>query len=167
MYRAIYSYNHADWYVREVLGQAKVYAASAGAGNGSGTGAAGSSSAIVRAAVKEIGVPYMWGGGNIHGPTGGGFDCSGLTSYAVYQGTGGRVTLPRTSQQQRHVGTAVPRDEMQPGDLIIFDKDGWGHVGIYAGGGRMVDAPRSGRSVEVINLSGYWENYAWDIRRVA
>lgn len=166
IYRAIYSYNHADWYVRKVLTQAKTYAASSGAGSRSGTGVAGSSSTIVRAAVKEIGVPYIWGGGNIHGPTGGGFDCSGLTSYAVYQGTGGRVTLPRTSQQQRFAGVAVPRDEMQPGDLIIFNKNGWGHVGIFVGGNSMINAPRPGKGVETTTLAGYWSRYDWAVRRV-
>ncbi|MFE1776401.1 NlpC/P60 family protein [Streptomyces sp. NPDC059008] len=164
LYTAIYSYNHADWYVRKVLAQAKTYAVAQP--SGPGADADGSSNAIVKAALTQLGVPYVWGGGTINGKSGGGFDCSGLTSYAVYQGTGRRVVLPRTSQEQRHVGTSVPRDEMQPGDLIIFNKDGWGHVGIYAGGGRMVDAPRPGKSVEVISLSGYWQNYAWDIRRV-
>lgn len=40
---------------------------------------------IVAAAEKMKGKPYVWGGGNIHGPTNGGFDCSGLTQYSVYQ----------------------------------------------------------------------------------
>ncbi|MFF8790796.1 NlpC/P60 family protein [Streptomyces sp. NPDC015125] len=165
VYKAIYSYNHADWYVRKVLSQAKVYAAAQPSSPGPDVG--GASNPIVQAALGKLGVPYVWGGGTVNGPSNGGFDCSGLTSYAVYQGTGHRVALPRTSQEQRHVGRPVSRNEMQPGDLIVFNKDGWGHVGIYAGGGRMVDAPRPGKSVEVIGLSGYWEKYAWDIRRVA
>lgn len=165
VYKAIYSYNHADWYVKKVLAQAKAYAAAQPSGPGADADL--SSNAIVKAAYSQLGVPYVWGGGTINGKSGGGFDCSGLTSYAVYQGTGHKVALPRTSQEQRHVGTSVPRDEMQPGDLIVFNKHNWGHVGIYAGGNRMIDAPKPGRSVEVITLAGYWENYAWDIRRVA
>ncbi|UQA97500.1 C40 family peptidase [Streptomyces halobius] len=165
IYKAIYSYNHADWYVKKVLAQAKTYAAAQP--NGIDSNADVTSNAIVKAAYTQLGVPYVWGGGTINGPSGGGFDCSGLTSYAVYQGTGHKVVLPRTSQEQRHVGKSVPRDQMQPGDLIIFNKDGWGHVGIYAGGNRMIDAPRPGKRVEIISLSGYWEQYAWDIRRVA
>ncbi|MFJ5804091.1 C40 family peptidase [Streptomyces decoyicus] len=165
VYKAIYSYNHADWYVKTVLAQAKSYAATQPSGPDSNADVG--SNAIVQAAYSQLRVPYVWGGGTISGPSGGGFDCSGLTSYAVYQGTGHKVVLPRTSQEQRHVGTSVPRDQMQPGDLIVFNKDGWGHVGIYAGGNRMIDAPRPGKSVEVISLAGYWENYAWDIRRVA
>ncbi|MFG2894920.1 NlpC/P60 family protein [Streptomyces sp. NPDC048248] len=164
LYKAVYSYNHADWYVQKVLAQAKTYATAQP--SGPGPDGDGASHPIVQAAVSKLGVPYVWGGGTVNGPSGGGFDCSGLTSYAVYQGTGHRIVLPRTSQQQRHVGTSVPREEMRPGDLIVFDKDDWGHVGIYAGGGRMVDAPRPGKSVEVISLSGYWEQYAWDVRRV-
>ncbi|MFF0629772.1 C40 family peptidase [Streptomyces sp. NPDC004296] len=164
LYRAIYSYNHADWYVNKVLSQARTYAAAApqpgGAGDGSGN-------PIVQAALGQLGIPYVWGGGGINGPSGGGFDCSGLTSYAVYQGTGHHVVLPRTSQEQRAVGTPVPREEMQPGDLIVFNKKGWGHVGIYAGDYRMIDAPRPGKAVEVISLAGYWEQFAWSIRRVA
>lgn len=166
VYKAIYSYNHADWYVRKVLGQAKAYAAAPGAGDGSGGAAAGSSSAIVRAAMTQLGVPYVWGGGGIHGPTGGGLDCSGLTSFAVYKGTGGRVVLPRTSQQQRFSGAAVPRDEMKPGDLIIFNKNGWGHVGIFVGGNTMINAPRPGKGVETTTLAGYWTGYEWAVRRV-
>ncbi|MFE3770904.1 C40 family peptidase [Streptomyces sp. NPDC059122] len=165
LYKAIYSYNHADWYVQKVLDQAKSYAAVQPSGPDSDTAVA--SNAIVKAAYTQLGVPYVWGGGTINGKSGGGFDCSGLTSYAVYQGTGGKVVLPRTSQEQRHVGTSVPRDEMRPGDLIVFNRHNWGHVGIYAGGNRMIDTPKPGKSVEVISLAGYWENYAWDIRRVA
>ncbi|AJC61966.1 NlpC/P60 family protein [Streptomyces sp. 769] len=166
LYKAIYSYNHADWYVNKVLAQAKSYAAAQPSDTGDAD-SDGASNPIVKAALTQLGVPYVWGGGAINGASGGGFDCSGLTSYAVYQGTGHRVVLPRTSQEQRHVGTPVARSEMQPGDLIVFNKNGWGHVGIYAGGNRMVDAPRPGKSVEIITLAGYWENYAWDIRRVA
>lgn len=57
---------------------------------------------------------------------------------------------------------------MQPGDLIVFNNDGnWGHVGLYLGGGKMVNAPRPGKSVETALVSsGYWARYDWDIRRV-
>ncbi|MFI1265440.1 MULTISPECIES: C40 family peptidase [Streptomyces] len=164
VYKAIYSYNHADWYVRRVLAQAKSYAAAQPSGPDADADV--SANAIVQAAYSQLGVPYVWGGGTINGKSGGGFDCSGLTSYAVYQGTGHKVALPRTSQEQRHVGSSVPRNEMRPGDLIVFNKDNWGHVGVYAGSNRMIDAPRPGKAVEVISLAGYWEQYAWDIRHV-
>lgn len=134
--------------------------------------AGGAGAAIVAAAEKELGVPYVYGGGGPTGPTYGGFDCSGLTQYAVYQATGGRVLLPRTSQGQRTAGVEVPRADMQPGDLIIFDVPTdpapWGHVGIYVGGGDMVDAPEPGTPVRVESImTPYWQSMAWDVRRVA
>ncbi|MEU2874611.1 transglycosylase family protein [Streptomyces olivoreticuli] len=126
------------------------------------------SGAIADAALSQLGLPYVWGGGSTDGPTGGGFDCSGLTTYAVHQGTEGAVTLPRTTQEQRHAGQSVAREDIRPGDLIVFDNDGnWGHVGIYIGDGKMVHAPRPGKNVEVTELAIYWEQFPWDIRRAA
>jgi cell wall-associated NlpC family hydrolase len=132
----------------------------------------GTGGAIVAAAEKEIGMPYVYGGGGPTGPTYGGFDCSGLTQYAVYQATGGRVLLPRTSAAQRTAGVEVPRADMQPGDLIVFnvpaDPAPWGHVGIYVGGGDMVDAPEPGTPVRIESImTPYWQSMDWDVRRVA
>jgi cell wall-associated NlpC family hydrolase len=132
-------------------------------------GASGVGAAIVAAATKELGLPYVYGGGDTTGPTYGGFDCSGLTQYAVYVGTGGKVTLPRTSSEQRTAGVEVPRDQMQPGDIIIFnvpiDPAPWGHVGIY---GQMLHAPHPGTVVRIESITtSYWTSMAWDVRRVA
>ncbi|CDZ91383.1 NlpC/P60 family protein [Rhodococcus ruber] len=104
---------------------------------------------VVDLAFRYLGLPYVWGGGNINGPSGGGFDCSGLTSYAVYAATG--VTLPRTSQTQWRVGTEIPIELARPGDLVFgnWQSDGPGHVGIYIGGGQMVHAPTFGDVVRV------------------
>lgn len=104
---------------------------------------------IVDLAFKFLGLPYVWGGGNIHGPSGGGFDCSGLTSYAVYAATG--IALPRTSETQWHVGTEIPLDQARPGDLLFgnWQAGGPGHVAIYIGGGQMVHAPTTGDVVRV------------------
>ncbi|MHB1776963.1 MAG: NlpC/P60 family protein [Acidimicrobiales bacterium] len=110
-----------------------------------GTGGLGS--AAVADAVQYLGVPYQWGGS-----TPAGFDCSGLVQY-VYGQLG--VTLPRTSQEQATVGTAVPSlAAAQPGDLVFFPgSDGTaaspGHVGIYVGNGEMIDAPYTGASVRI------------------
>ncbi|PPJ25565.1 NlpC/P60 family protein [Nocardia nova] len=106
---------------------------------------------IIAAAMKYLGVPYVWGGGGIDGPTSGGFDCSGLTSFAVHAATGGAVTLPRTSQNQWRVGTEVPLSEAAPGDLLFgnWGPDGPGHVAIYLGEGRMVQAPTTGDVVRI------------------
>jgi cell wall-associated NlpC family hydrolase len=159
-------YVETQAYVAKILQLAQQYQLPT-ATNSSGAGAA-----IVAAAEKELGLPYVYGGGNTSGPTYGGFDCSGLTQYAVYQGTGGKVTLPRTAAEQRHVGQSVPRDQMQPGDIIVFnvptDPAPWGHVGIYIGGGQMIHAPHPGTVVKVEDLnSRYWQSIQWDVRRVA
>ncbi|WP_103529198.1 bifunctional lytic transglycosylase/C40 family peptidase [Streptomyces sp. SM12] len=136
-------------------------------GEGLESPASGAAAAVVEAARSQIGLPYVWGGGGSRGPSGGGFDCSGLTQYAVYQATGGRTELPRTSQTQRSAGRAVSRAEMRPGDLIVINHDGnWGHVGVYAGNGRMIHAPRTGRNLADDPLDGYWSRFPWDIRRV-
>lgn len=105
---------------------------------------------VITAARQHLGLAYVWGGGNINGPSGGGFDCSGLTSYAIYSGTGGRVTLPRTSEQQWTVGTEIPVDQAGPGDLLFgnFQSTGPGHVALALGGGQMIEAPQTGDVVK-------------------
>jgi peptidoglycan DL-endopeptidase CwlO len=93
------------------------------------------------------GVPYRWGGSD---PSTG-LDCSGLTQL-VYGRLG--VELPRVAADQAHSGTAVPSiDQAQPGDLVFFGSPAH-HVGIYVGGGKMIDAPHTGGSVGVHNLYG-------------
>ncbi|TQC49051.1 lytic transglycosylase [Rhodococcus sp. WS4] len=111
--------------------------------------AAGDTSRVVEAAMRFIGLPYVWGGGNINGPSGGGFDCSGLTSFAVYAATG--VTLPRTSETQWNVGVEVPLSQARPGDLLFgnWQSGGPGHVAIYVGNGQMLHAPTTGDVVRI------------------
>lgn len=106
---------------------------------------------VVEAALGYLGLPYVWGGGNINGPSGGGFDCSGLTSYAVYTATADTLALPRTSETQWNVGTEIPMSEARPGDLLFgnWQSGGPGHVAIYIGNGQMVHAPQTGDVVRV------------------
>ncbi|NLU82775.1 bifunctional lytic transglycosylase/C40 family peptidase [Rhodococcus sp. HNM0569] len=106
-------------------------------------------SKVVDAAMRFIGLPYVWGGGGINGPTMGGFDCSGLTSYAVHAASG--ISLPRTSEQQWKVGVEVPLDQMKPGDLLFgnWGGGGPGHVAIYVGNGQMLHAPTTGDVVRI------------------
>ena len=104
---------------------------------------------VGEAGLKCLGLPYVWGGGNINGPSMGGFDCSGLTSYAIHAATG--VTLPRTSETQWGVGVEIPLDQAQPGDLLFgnWQAGGPGHVAIYVGNGQMLHAPTFGDVVKV------------------
>lgn len=125
------------------------------------SGVAGGSSAVVAAALKWLGTPYSWGGGGLEGPTFGiaqgagtnGFDCSGLTRYAVFVATG-RV-IPRVASDQARALQRVPKDQIQAGDLLFFHETGdppafYHHVGIADGKGGMIHAPRTGRTVEVV-----------------
>ncbi len=114
------------------------------------TGATATGGAVVADAEQYLGVPYQWGGTSATT----GFDCSGLVQH-VYGDLG--VSLPRTSQEQATVGTAVPDlAAAQPGDLLFFEPgaDGPGHVGIYMGGGMMIDAPHTGSSVQIEKVWG-------------
>ncbi|WP_102144343.1 C40 family peptidase [Mycobacterium hubeiense] len=104
----------------------------------------------VRAAQSQIGLPDVWGGGGLDGPTGGRFDCSGLTRYAIYQATG--KTLPRTTYDQINTGVPVPDlSQMLPGDLVFtnFSERGPEHVQLYAGGGQTVEASTFGVPVKL------------------
>ena len=102
----------------------------------SGTGAD-----VVNYALQFQGIPYVFGGTD----PATGFDCSGFTQY-VFAHFG--ISLPRTADAQRSVG--VPVTDPAPGDLLVTS-DG-SHVGIYVGGGRMIHAPRPGRTVTVQKL---------------
>jgi cell wall-associated NlpC family hydrolase len=145
------------------------------------SGATGSRQSVLEAASAQMGVPYAWGGGNANGATLGictsgaaandchikGFDCSGLTEYA-YAHAG--IRLPSTAAEQWRATrsrTVVPRGgdmaKAQPGDLIFFkgylSLDNPGHVGIYLGDGKMINAPQSGEDVQIIKINTpYWQN---------
>jgi cell wall-associated NlpC family hydrolase len=94
-------------------------------------------------ALRAVGVPYRWGG---ESPSSG-FDCSGLVRWA-YGRLG--VDVPHSSYALYDLGRQIPRTRLQPGDVLFFS--GLGHVGLYLGRGRMVHAPQSGRTVEVVAL---------------
>ncbi|MQY23842.1 C40 family peptidase [Nocardia macrotermitis] len=107
----------------------------------------------VSAASCWIGTPYIWGGGGAGGPSGGGFDCSGLTQYAIAQATDGRVVLPRTTYEQIYSGVRVSPQDVRPGDLVFpassFSERGPEHVQLAAGNGLVIEAPHSGATVQV------------------
>ena len=106
----------------------------------------------VALAQAYLGTPYVWGGESPQG-----FDCSGLAQY-VYAKLG--ISIPRTSQEQFQAGQSVPKSRLLPGDLVFFaGGDGTmtspGHVGIYIGHGKFIEAPHTGAVVRISNLAGY------------
>jgi cell wall-associated NlpC family hydrolase len=167
---AIFSYNHADWYVDMVLEQAGKYAEAAASSVGNGDcNAIQAPNAITLAAINyacgQRGLPYVWGG---NGPAGGdaGFDCSGLTK-AAYDAAG--VSLPRTAQTQFDAGPRVPAGQpLLPGDLVFYGTPGnIHHVGLYIGGGLMINAPTFGQPVQVANYRYNGDDYAGATRPAA
>jgi peptidoglycan DL-endopeptidase CwlO len=144
-------------------------AAAAAAGGGGGGGSVNTSTGNIPApptstlggqavaiAEQYLGVPYVWGGAS---PSG--FDCSGLVMY-VYSRLG--VSLPHNAAAQYGMGAPVPRDALEPGDLVFFD--GLGHVGIYVGGGSFIHAPHTGTVVQISSLSGWYSSEYVGARRI-
>ena len=95
----------------------------------------------VAAAKSQVGVPYV----KYMSKEGVGFDCSGLTMYAWKQAG---VSLPHQSRAQFARGPQIPTEYIEPGDLVYFHSP-ISHVGIYIGGGMMVDAPGVGRNLRI------------------
>lgn len=115
----------------------------------------------IEAARRQIGLPYVWGGGDANGPTGGsgggesGFDCSGLTLYAYAQASGGKINLPHFTGSTSNPGqlgspdvAPVPLTDIQPGDLVFFgDPANPHHVGLAINSTTMIHAPTFGQTV--------------------
>ena len=99
-------------------------------------------------AYAQIGKPYEWGA---TGPSS--FDCSGLTMSA-WAAAG--VSIPRISYDQMSELPSVSTSALQPGDILGFA--GNSHVGIYVGGGYLIDAPQTGEDVEKVALSGWYQS---------
>ncbi|MFI2753208.1 C40 family peptidase [Cellulomonas sp. P22] len=112
-------------------------------GSSTTTSSTATGQALVAAASKYLGVPYVWGGESLDE---GGLDCSGLVLRAMTDiGVEG---IPRTAREQMTVGTAVGSlAQAQPGDLLVFG--GGTHIGIYVGDGKMIDAPKAGSYVQI------------------
>jgi len=133
--------------------EAAAQAAAGGASNGGGgsvpdPGGSGNS-AVVAIAQRYLGVPYVYGGAS---PSG--FDCSGLAMYCYAQvGVG----LSHGATDQQHASTPVPISALQPGDLVFFGNASYSyHVGIYVGGGSMINAPHTGAVVSYGSIGGAW-----------
>jgi peptidoglycan DL-endopeptidase CwlO len=104
--------------------------------------------AAVAFAYHQLGCRYVYGA---TGPCPQGYDCSGLAQ-AAWAAAG--VSIPRDTYEQWAALPHVPLSDLQVGDLIYFN--GESHVGIYVGGGYMIDAPQPGQNVEKVSLSGSW-----------
>ncbi len=107
---------------------------------------------IVAEARQLIGTPYRYGG-----TTPRGFDCSGLVYY-THRRVG--LSVPRSTRAQLDQARPVLPGRLRPGDLVFF-RLSWrkvSHVGIYAGKGRFIHAPSSGKRVSMASLDNeYWE----------
>ena len=150
---ALYAYNHADWYVDDVLNWAAIYTNQTSPDGSLPETPLGDPSPAAAVAVSyalaQLGTPYLWGGEEP-----GGFDCSGLVQ-AAYQAAG--IALPRVAQAQYDAGPPVAAGQpLQPGDLVFFgtDTDHVAHVGIVVNQTEMIDAPHTGALVRI-------EPYRW------
>ncbi|MFC4565685.1 C40 family peptidase [Nocardiopsis mangrovi] len=111
----------------------------------------------VEHAKRQVGKAYRFGAA---GPDA--FDCSGLVQWAY--GEAGKK-LPRTTYDQFTEGESVSREELLPGDLVFF-YSGPGHVGIYIGDDRMVHAPSTGKSVQIVDMAAYFFDQMVGARRI-
>lgn len=143
------------------IGGGSLATVTGGSGKAGGSGSPSSGNVVngksaagaISAALAEVGKPYQWGG---TGPDS--WDCSGLMQHAY--GTIG-VRLPRTSEQQMTVGQGVDQKDVRPGDLMFPYA---GHVVMYIGGGKIVEAPRTGENVRTASVNEYGRYVA--IRRI-
>jgi cell wall-associated NlpC family hydrolase len=103
---------------------------------------------IALRAIAQVGKPYRYGGADLDG-----FDCSGLVFF-IHRELG--IAVPRTAAEQYSASTPVNVQHLEPGDLLFFrttNRKRVTHVGIYAGGGRFIHAPQTGRDIELRDLS--------------
>ena len=118
---------------------------------------------VILQAMSLMGIAYRWGGNNPNQ----GFDCSGFIRYVFHRSVG--MSLPRTAAEQARVGKRIDRSELKPGDLVFFNTLGarYSHVGLYIGNEKFIQAPRSGKNIEISSMkSGYWASRFTGARRV-
>lgn len=112
---------------------------------------------VVAYAQSQLGVKYVWGAD----APGVAFDCSGLTE-ACYNSVG--ISLPHNAQAQYDHGFKLSKVAvLEPGDLVFFGGSVTTieHVGVYIGGGAMIDAPHTGANVRVDKDFRNWTNPAY------
>jgi len=102
---------------------------------------------IVEYALQFVGNPYVWGGTSLTQ----GADCSGFTQ-SVFRDNG--ISIPRTSRTQAISGSRISVDNLQPGDLIFYDRNGTiNHVGIYIGNGKVISASSPETGIRITNYN--------------
>ncbi len=115
---------------------------------------------VIERGLSQRGVPYVWGGGDINGPTLGknedgagvvGFDASGLIQY-IYAGVGAK--LPRSSGAMYNVGQKVAPAQALPADLIFYGADGSESVTMFLGNNQMLETTDSGVTVSAVRTVG-------------
>ncbi|WKX08411.2 C40 family peptidase [Streptomyces sp. NL15-2K] len=126
---------------------------SAGEAAGHGSGRAGEAYAWAQ---SQLGKPYVYGATGMSS-----YDCSGLTSRA-YAAAG--IGIPRTSQAQAGIGTKIYSvSQLKVGDLVFFFND-LHHVGLYAGNGQIIHAPRTGTVVRYESMSTVGGPFMFGVR---
>lgn len=118
---------------------------------------------IVRTAYAQVGKRYRPGGASPQK----GFDCSGLVWWSYRQNG---IKVPRRSTEQAKTGKKIPRRSAQPGDIVVFrtsQSPSGLHTGIYAGDGKFIHSPSSGKQVclESLSAPSWWSDKLWTIRR--
>lgn len=139
-YKGVPPYNETRGYVKRIRALAQSFAAPVGR-----VAPSQQAAGAIYYAQSKLGTPYQWGGTGT-AAEGGRFDCSGLTQ-AAYHSVG--IRLPRVANDQWNAGPHPSRDQLLPGDLVFFATDlsdprTIHHVGLYVGGGYMIDAPHTG-----------------------
>ncbi|WP_018133179.1 C40 family peptidase [Effusibacillus pohliae] len=119
--------------------------------------------AVLKVAESKLGTPYRWGHNEDRGQFG--FDCSNFTAYVYHHALGYKMS-GSSQVQYRSVGTPVPKSEMRPGDLVVFDQGH--HVGIYIGNGRMIQEGGGLGKVGYLPLKpgSYWYKHITVVKRM-
>lgn len=109
---------------------------------------------LLEEAMSHEGAPYVYGG-----TTPSGFDCSGFVLYCFRTALG--MDLPRTAAAQSGLGTSVPMDSLERGDLLFWGSGGGVyHVGIYVGDGSYIHAAGDGQGVCVDTMTYFTPSFA-------